>query len=66
MCRMKYGDIIITKMTTTPYKVLLLYLTIMSCQSCGVAVLAQYDREDKRFAKFDGLRQAIYDIVHSL
>ena len=30
LCRIRYGDIIITKVTTKPYKASLIYLLIMS------------------------------------
>ena len=39
-CRITYGDIIITQLTTLPYKVSLAYLFAMSIQSLSVAVEA--------------------------
>ena len=66
LCRIRFGDIVITKVTTIPYKASLVYLAGMSAQSCMVAVLAQYRREEKSFAKFAGFTQAVYEISHTL
>ena len=66
LCRIRFGDIIITKMTTLPYKASLIYLGVVSAQTCLVAITAQKDRDDKSFAKFAGTMQSIYNIMHSL
>ena len=66
LCRIEYGDIIITKYTTRPYKISLVYLTCTSTLSGLVAITAQYKQDDKSFAEFSGILQALYDVVHTI
>ena len=66
LCRIRFGDIIITKMTTLPYKASLMYLGLVTAQTCLVAYTAQKESEDKSFAKFAGTMQSIYNIMHSM
>ena len=66
LCRIEFGDIIITKMTTLPYKASLIYLGVVSAQTCLVAYTVQKEKEDKSFAKFAGTMQSIYNIMHSM